>query len=106
MNLTESASRFVARLKDGREIHLDHVEDNEDDLECLGVYAVLDGVTIGSGKYDVDEGCFRGVDVRKEFRRLGVATAMYDYVKNMGFSVRPSPYLEPDGQAFWSTRKK
>ena len=94
--------------KDGREIHVWHEETTQHaDLDYdpnWDVYAAIDGKVVGSGWFTDDH--FNGVDVNENYRRLGVASAIYDYVESLGFHVRPSPNgQEPDGEAFWAARK-
>ena len=103
MNLLESF-----KTKDGRPIRVWHEENTE--YTDIGydpnwdVYASVDGKTVGSGWFTDDHFC--GVQVSERFRRLGVATALYDYMEGLGYYVRPSPNgQEPDGEAFWAARK-
>lgn len=96
----------TARLKDGREITIKSLESFDDGLHCLEIFAEIGDELVGDGKYDMDRGEFRGIEVPKPFRRLGVATAIYDYVENLGMNVKPSPYLQPDGVKFWDNRSR
>lgn len=106
MNLFEG-KQFLT--KDGRPITINHFVDDEestDYYEIIDVYAQVDGDTVGSGKFDTDEGSFRGIHVDDDFRRQGIATAIYDYVENYIGYVRPSQHLEPDGELFWAARRR
>ncbi len=114
MNLFEDKSY---RLKDGRsvivKISTDYEEtrygdDDEFELseEMLDVTAYLGHNAVGHGKFDVEAGSFRGIEVFEKYRRMGVATAMYDELKRLGYHVRPSDNLEPDGEKFWAARRK
>lgn len=105
-DLMEAEQPYTVRLKDGREITVNHLENFEDGLHCFEVFATLDGEMVGDGKYDVDRGEFRGIEVERSFRRLGIASAIYDYVEQLGYDVKPSPYLQPDGVALWTARYK
>lgn len=57
----------------------------------------------GLNRYESTQGDFvTGVIVNEEFRRRGVATAMYQAVeKALGKPLRPSAELLDDGRAFW-----
>ena len=45
--------------------------------------------------------------VRKDFRRCGVATGMYNYYESKaGVSLKPSDNLSSDGKEFWYARKQ
>lgn len=98
--------------KDGRPIkiwHEEHDEDNEEGALIIydpnwDVYAEVDGKVVGSGWFTDDH--FSGIQVSEAYRRMGIATALYDYVESLGCYVRPSPNgQEPDGAAFWDARK-
>lgn len=96
-------------LKDGKMISLSHHytdggEDREDE-PYISVLARLDGDIIGSCLYDPEDEIVRGVTVDEPYRRLGVATAIYDYLVGLYFPVQPSYNQEPDGEAFWADRK-
>ncbi len=93
------------RLKDGREFVITDFDDSHDGLDVMGVVARLDGAEIGFAAYDRDNGFVRTVEVEKDFRRMGVATALYDYIENLGYDVKPSPAVEPDGWRFWEARR-
>lgn len=101
----------VGKLKDGRDVvfKIEHSyggEEPDDEREpYLDITIYLDGKSIGGGLFDQEDNCFRGVSVKDEFRRLGAATAMYDYMDRLGYFPRPSSDLEPDGQAFWKARR-
>ena len=74
--------------------------------EIIDVTAEINGKIVAWGKYSSDENSFRGIEVKKEYRRMGIASAIYDYMKDKGYYVRPSDNLEPDGEAFWKNRNK
>lgn len=97
-------------LKDGTVIEIHHFEDFPESVPAYQVFVIsasLDGEEIASGRFDVVSGHFRGIEVSEPYRRLGVASAIYDYVEQvMGFTVTPSGHLEPDGQSFWNNRNK
>ncbi len=110
MNLVESVKEF--KTKDGRPIRVwyeEHDPDNEEGSIIVydpnwDVYAEVDGKVVGSGWFTDDHFC--GVHVSEKYRRLGIATALYDYMDVLGYYVQPSPNgQEPDGEAFWAARK-
>jgi len=76
----------------------------EEDDPIICIYATIDGETVGHGNFDPNEGYFRGVETIREYRRNGVATAMYDYLDSLGLRPRASDHQEPDGVAFWNAR--
>ena len=43
--------------------------------------------------------------VDKRWRRMGLATKMYDWAQELGNTVIPSSTLQPDGKEFWKNRK-
>jgi ribosomal protein S18 acetylase RimI-like enzyme len=46
------------------------------------------------------------LNVDERFRRQGIATAMYRYIEqDLGIELSPENMQEPDGKAFWSTKK-
>jgi ribosomal protein S18 acetylase RimI-like enzyme len=53
-----------------------------------------------------DKGSVEEIVVSPKFRRIGVATAVYDAFTEMGFRVVPSDDVRPDGQRFWSSRSR
>jgi GNAT superfamily N-acetyltransferase len=107
IDLLESYSGREATLKDGSTVALAAHDDYNEDFEypLLSVYATVDGNTVGSLLFDPEGHWVRGVDVRQNYRRLGVATAMYDYLEHIVGTVKASPHLEPDGEAFWAARR-
>jgi len=79
---------------------------NEYDHDIYTVTAWVDGKEIGSARYNVESSEVEKVWVDKDFRRQGVAMAMYDHLIDNRFRVAPSNDLSPDGKAFWKTRLK
>lgn len=45
------------------------------------------------------------VHVNEPFRRLGIATIMYDHVERTGITIKKSGDLWKDGKSFWKARK-
>ena len=43
--------------------------------------------------------------VTQHNRRQGMATALYDLVEQLGYSIRESDSLSDDGEAFWANRR-
>jgi GNAT superfamily N-acetyltransferase len=46
------------------------------------------------------------IQVADNYQRKGIATAIYQYVKKLGNTVKPSPYQLGPGQAMWKSFKK
>ncbi len=113
-SLTPRFPESTATLKDGSVVELSAEETteplgdpDEDDFgeTFLHVYAKVNGHTIGSAQIPYEDSAFRGIVVDEDFRRLGVATALYNYAEKLfGFKLTPSDTLEPDGEAFWKAR--
>jgi GNAT superfamily N-acetyltransferase len=97
-------SSFI--LKNGQKLIVKAMESFDDGLHVLEIFAAIGGDVIGDGKYDMETGQFRGIEVDKEYRRLGIATAIYGYVEALGLDVIPSPHLQPDGERFWQDRNQ
>ena len=52
------------------------------------------------------KGSVEEITVYSQFRRRGIATAVYDTFEYLGFIVVPSDNVKPDGRKFWNNRKK
>jgi hypothetical protein len=93
--------------KHGQEYTVDHSRGVNNEH----VFTVMDGDVRAAyvrlshtGEYVVD------LDVggrwNPEYRRRGIATAMYDYIeRGLGYRLQPSPtWRTDDGKAFWASR--
>jgi hypothetical protein len=60
---------------------------------------------VGYSIFNEDKSYFEFIKVFDDYRRQGVATAIYNYVETLGYKVKPSHNLEPDGEEFWKNRK-
>ena len=72
------------------------------------VMAYIDGKLAGKAEFanDDEHGGFYAIDtgVKPEYRRMGVATAMYDSaMEHFDGEVVPSHYQTPDAKAFWKS---
>jgi hypothetical protein len=114
IDLVESAGREGAdddrrwqpreiALKDGRTTVIHAFDDWEEN--CITVYATIGDVTVAEGKFDPERNYFRGIEVSPTFRRIGLATAIYDYIDSQGYHIQPSNNVQPDGQKFWASRR-
>lgn len=102
--LAESTTKDGRKIDVRHELNTDMTDPDMDDEPYWSVFASVDGVTVGSGWFHEDH--FGGVHVNDDFRRQGIATAMYDYMVGLGYDVRPDTNgQEPDGEAFWNDRK-
>jgi GNAT superfamily N-acetyltransferase len=68
---------------------------------------------IAYGKFRIKPGFFfqknlqaSMIQVADEYQRKGIATAIYQYVKKLGNTVKPSPYQLGPGQEMWKSFKK
>lgn len=73
------------------------------DVNAVDVSAIVDGKQVGYvifdrvGKTLIAE----NLAVDREYRRQGIATKMYDYVKSLGFTVKRSDIQLSRGKLFW-----
>lgn len=103
------------RLKKTNEIllvsvHFDKKDEDGDMLFTVTPYILTQEgklKAIGNGHvvaYDA-EAYFSNIAVVPEYRRMGVATAMYDQIEDMGYTVIPSPGdIFPDAENMWDYR--
>jgi len=84
------------------------------DIEWDGnfnVYAFIDGKRVGHAEFASDDpegmGGFYAVSVgvNPEYRRMGVATAMYDAAEEKFGEIIPSESQTDDARAFWRSRE-
>lgn len=84
------------------------------DIEWDGnfvVNAYIDGKQVGSAEFASDdpegESDFYAlsVGVKPEYRRMGVATAMYDAAEERFGEIIPSEHQTDDARAFWQSRE-
>lgn len=70
--------------------------------------ALVGGQEAAMGEFQAnpygDTGSVEEIVVFREFRRKGIATAIYNHFEKMGFRVVPSDDVKPDGRAFWDKR--
>lgn len=108
--------RRSASLKDGSEIALEayrwHPDltrfPGEEKTKVILFRALSGNKLIGYAEfylYGDQSGSVEDVHVEPEYRRVGVATAIYDFIESVGLHVEPSKNrMEPDGRAFWKGR--
>lgn len=99
--ITESMSEPVL-LKDGSKVILKSWEDDPEGL--VHVWIEQNGEEIGSGTYNPETESFTSIEVHADYRRNGVATAIYDFIEGCGYHIKPSNAVQPDGWAFWNAR--
>lgn len=73
------------------------------DGQNVDIRAIVDGKQVGYVVFDRDGKTLIADDlaVVGEYRRQGIATKMYDYVKSLGFTVKRSDNQLPRGKLFW-----
>jgi GNAT superfamily N-acetyltransferase len=73
------------------------------DGQTVDIRAMVDGKQAGYVVFDRDGKTLIAGDlvVDKEYRRQGIATKMYDYVKSLGFTVKRSDIQLSRGKLFW-----
>lgn len=77
------------------------------DGQTVDIRAIVDGKQVGSVVFDRDGKTLIAdmLEVVGEYRRQGIATKMYDYVKSLGFTVKRSDNQLSRGKLFWDKRK-
>ena len=77
------------------------------DGQTVDIRAIVDGKQVGYVVFDRDGKTLIAGDlaVDREYRRQGIATKMYDYVKSLGFTVKRSDNQLSRGKLFWDKRK-
>jgi hypothetical protein len=109
--------RVSSKLKDGTPVVLDaqpwKADESrfpDDDSTVILIRATVNRVVVGFAEFYCSgetSGNVEDVQVEKAWRRLGVATKMYDFLKVLGYRVEPSNNrIEPDGRAFWNARQR
>jgi GNAT superfamily N-acetyltransferase len=73
------------------------------DGQTVDIRAIVDGKQVGYVVFDRDGKTLIAGDlaVDREYRRQGIATKMYDYVKSLGFTVKRSDNQLSRGKLFW-----
>lgn len=84
-------------------------DDDGDRLFTVTAYIHTDGslTAIGNGRVVVADGdaYFSNIAVAPDYRRMGIATAMYDQIEDMGYSLDMSPgEVFPDARNMWGYR--
>jgi uncharacterized Zn-finger protein len=101
------------KLKTGETISLE-VKDviKSSNYTSLSIIAYSDsGSKIGQVYFNSDETNNKNkltssdTSIKPEWRRKGVATAMYQYVKDLGYEVLPSSDQTPEGVKFFKSLK-
>jgi len=73
------------------------------DGQTVDIRAIVDGKQVGFVVFDRDGKTLIAdmLEVVGEYRRQGIATKMYDYVKSLGFTVKRSDNQLSRGKLFW-----
>lgn len=107
-NLTkiEPTGKIKDRL--GREYVIKYTPENRTfSISVPGKEDLLDrGVTAGGATLKRNMQSISSVGVNPEFRRRGLATALYNYIENqLGYKLAPNWALTPEGETFWAARQ-
>lgn len=119
LDIVEASSkirRVSSKLKDGTPVILDaqpwKADESrfpDDDSTVILIRALVNGAMVGFAEFycsSETSGNVEDVQVENPWRRKGVASKMYDFLKLLGYRVEPSnKRIEPDGRAFWAARK-
>lgn len=97
-----SRTKKVVLLKDGSKAEVRMWEGDPEGR--IHLWVERDGVELGSGSYDPEAESFVSIDTLPTYRRIGVATAIYDFLASHGYPIKPSIAVQPDGWAFWNAR--
>lgn len=101
---TQFFNKNQFKTKSGDNVEIDYIIHN--DILRITAYWIYDNKKIPIGKNQMkkdDDGYLRTVGMFKvagDFRRNGVATAMYDYLDNEGFKIKPTNKTGLDGGFF------
>lgn len=95
-----SYKRFLAEIAD---IETDH--EHSPKHKMVNVYAAIDGKTVGHGVYSTEHEEMRHVEVHPDYRRRGVATAIYKHLHKHGWKTKPSGTLTSQGKKMWNSGK-
>ena len=86
--------------------------DSYGDYISLRIYASLEGKTIGGANFETAPGAKEATVISSTdtyvydpHKRKGVASAMYRFAEELGYTVIPSNEQTPDGELFFSNRK-
>lgn len=103
------ATLDIQGVTEGEKINLQDLEfriRHKNDI--IEIYAELDGVMVGYAKFNerADKTLVAGkVTVDPDYRRQGIATAIYNYAEQQGYTVIPSETQTELGREFWKDRK-
>lgn len=84
-------------------------EVDEGDWNMLVVYAKLEGKQVGWAEFIIKDGYLlpNNVEVNPEFRRKGIASAMYVFAEQeTGLKARPHNIQSPEGHALWNQKDR
>lgn len=82
-----------------------YIKSGADKSEQLRIEVqTLRGTKLGWVNFEVVDGSLEALDlnVDKQFRRRGLATAMYDFARELGNTIAPSKKQTPLGKLFWT----
>lgn len=77
------------------------------DHEFFEIRIERNGKTVGFANLMLEDEASGYVDdlwVEQSWRRLGIATAIYNHIEEAGITLRPSDHLDIDGALFWEDR--
>ena len=89
----------------------DYVDDDDTDNQVIVVRASSHGRELGQVLFTMDydsQGLVlnpQDLEVDERFRGQGIARAMYDYAKNLGYRIRRSGQQTDAGAAFWQKHR-
>jgi hypothetical protein len=86
------------------------LEANVIDRLQVTVKAYLDNENVGQAVFiqhpeNIDLYYSEDSFIKPEHRRKHIASAMYEFAKDLGFTIIPAPGQTDDGKAFWKSRK-
>ena len=90
--------------------HSEKPSENEDEPGTWYTVEAFEpgGKRVGVAYFGESDGMIRAgeVEVASAYRRMGVATGMYDYLEKLtGREIGPAPVLSADARAFWDARR-
>ena len=100
--------RFKHSVEIGGLTYKAFVLNKDTDGICLHIECYDDKLRVGYVKFRPDDDALISVltTVHPDYKRMGIATAMYAYAKMLGGDIVPSMHQLPPGKAMWKSWKK
>jgi hypothetical protein len=105
----ELLSSAMFKAKDGKDYIISMNDNKYNDGYLISVYkADNKSLPVGEVEFRINPGSkilhAESLSVDTEFKRLGLATSIYDYAESQGFKILPSRLITEQGFKFWYDR--